>query len=89
MRTRASPSRQIQSETRPHPLDCCRRCCRDMILTATPAAQAQENAARKILKAMSDYVAAQKVISLTFDSDIEVMTVELQKIQFTSSGQRC
>ena len=32
-------------------------------LTAIPPAQAQENAARKILKAMSDYVAGQKVIS--------------------------
>jgi hypothetical protein len=57
-----------------------------MILTA-PSAQAQEDAARKILKAMSDYVASQKVISLTYDSDIEVLTAELQKIQFTSSGQ--
>ena len=56
-----------------------------MILT-TPAAHAQDGA-RKILKAMSDYVAAQKVISLTYDSDIEVLTVELQKLQFTSSGQ--
>jgi hypothetical protein len=58
-----------------------------MILTAMPAAQAQENGAQKILKAMSDYVANQKVISLTYDSDIEVLTVELQKLQFTSSGQ--
>ncbi len=57
-----------------------------VILTATPAAQAQENAARKILKAMSDYIGGQKVVSMTFDADIEVMTVELQKIQFTNSG---
>ena len=56
------------------------------IILTTPAAQAQDGA-RKILKAMSDYVAAQKVISLTYDSDIEVLTVELQKLQFTSSGQ--
>lgn len=56
-----------------------------MILTA-PAAQAQDGA-RKLLKAMSDYVAAQKVIALTFDSDIEVVTIELQKLQFASSGQ--
>ena len=58
-----------------------------VILTATPAAQAQENAARKILKTMSDYVASQKVISLTYDADIEVLTFELQKLQFASSGQ--
>ena len=50
-------------------------------------AQAADGDARKILKAMSDYLAAQKSISLTFDSDIEVLTSELQKIQFTSSGE--
>jgi hypothetical protein len=43
--------------------------------------------AAKILKAMSDYTAGQKSISATFDSDIEIITPELQKIQFTSSGQ--
>ncbi len=40
-----------------------------------------------LLKAMTDYTAAQKSISATFDSNIEVITPELQKIQFTSSGQ--
>jgi hypothetical protein len=52
-----------------------------------PAAQAQQDDALKILKAMSDYVAAQKSISLTYDTDIEVITPEIQKIQFASSGQ--
>ncbi len=50
-------------------------------------ARAQEDGAGKILKAMSDYVAGQKAISVTYDSDIEVITSSLQKIQFTSSGQ--
>ncbi len=36
---------------------------------------------------MSDYLASQKTISLSFDSDIEVITPEIQKIQFASSGQ--
>ena len=36
---------------------------------------------------MSNYVASQKTLSITFDSDIEVITNNLQKIQFTSSGQ--
>ncbi len=40
-----------------------------------------------ILKAMSEYVAGQKTIELTFDSDIEVITPELEKIQFTNSGE--
>jgi hypothetical protein len=43
--------------------------------------------AGKILKAMSDYVASQKLIAATYDSDIEVITPDLQKIQFASSGQ--
>src|SRR5262249_1440400 len=54
-----------------------------LCLTATTRAQDAE----KILKAMSDYVTSQKTLSLTFDSDIEVITSELQKIQFASSGQ--
>jgi hypothetical protein len=36
---------------------------------------------------MTDYVGSQKSISVTYDSDIEVITSSLQKIQFTSSGQ--
>jgi hypothetical protein len=40
-----------------------------------------------LLKAMTDYTAAQKSITATFDSDVEVITADLQKIQFTSSGQ--
>src|SRR5262245_51781016 len=41
----------------------------------------------KLVKAMSDYLAGQKSLSAKFDSDIEVVTPELQKIQFTSSGE--
>jgi hypothetical protein len=54
-------------------------------LSASATARADDPA--KILKAMSDYVGSQKSISATFDSDIEVITPDLQKIQFTSSGQ--
>ena len=43
--------------------------------------------ARAILKAMSDYVSGQKSIAATFNTDIEVITPDLQKIQFDSSGQ--
>jgi len=49
--------------------------------------QAQENDAKSILKAMSDYVSSQQTIELTFDSDIEVITPQLEKIQFTNSGE--
>jgi hypothetical protein len=56
------------------------------LLVHSPAG-ADDAGARKVLKSMSDYVASQKTLSLAFDSDIEVITPDLQKIQFTSSGQ--
>jgi hypothetical protein len=57
-----------------------------MILSASPIARAEDDAAQ-ILKVMSDYVSSQHSIELTFNSDIEVITPEIQKIQFTSSGK--
>jgi hypothetical protein len=41
----------------------------------------------ELLRAMTSYTAAQKSISANFDSSIEVITPELEKIQFTSSGK--
>ena len=53
-----------------------------------PSAHAQQgDDAMQILKAMTDYVSSQKIISATYDTDIEVLTDSLQKIQFASSGQ--
>ena len=43
--------------------------------------------ANAILKAMSDYVTSQKSITAAFNTDIEAVTPELQKIQFASSGE--
>ena len=48
--------------------------------------QAAEDDALQILKAMSDYLASQKTISATFDSSLEVITPQSEKIQFASSG---
>lgn len=56
-----------------------------ILMLAVPS-RAQEDNARRILKAMTSYLAGQTVISATFDSDIEVITPALQKIQFTNSG---
>jgi hypothetical protein len=57
-----------------------------ILATATSdGARADDSAA--LLKAMADYTAAQKSVTATFDSDVEVITPELQKIQFASSGQ--
>lgn len=60
-----------------------------LIGLAISGAQAEtaEEGAKRILKAMSDYVTSQKTISLKFDSDIEAITPQLEKIQFTNSGQ--
>lgn len=50
------------------------------------AASDTKEQALAILKSMTDYVSGQQGISLTFDSSIEVITPELEKIQFTNSG---
>jgi hypothetical protein len=57
------------------------------ILAAATSGGARADDSDALLKAMADHTAAQKSITVTFDSDIEVITPELQKIQFASSGQ--
>lgn len=54
---------------------------------AAQGALAQGRDAKAVLKSMSDYVSSQDTIELTFDSDIEVVTTENEKIQFTNSGE--
>ena len=56
-----------------------------LLLAAASAARADD--AANVLKSMTDYLSNQKTLSASFDSDIEVITPELQKIQFASSGQ--
>ena len=51
-----------------------------------PMALAREGDAKAILKSMTDYVGSQTTIELSFDSSIEVITPQLEKIQFTNSG---
>src|ERR1700751_1563158 len=58
-----------------------------IVLAAAACSDARADDSGALLKAMADYTAAQKSITASFDSDIEVLTPELQKIQFTSSGQ--
>ena len=57
------------------------------ILSVAAVNNVRADDSAELLKAMADYAAAQKSISASFDSDIEVITSELQKIQLTSSGQ--
>lgn len=56
-------------------------------LASFAGARADESGdANAILKAMSDYVTSQKSITAAFNTDIEAVTSDLQKIQFASSG---
>ena len=50
------------------------------------AAWAEEGDAKTILKAMADYVSRQDNLSLKYDTDIEVVTPAVEKIQFSASG---
>lgn len=54
---------------------------------ATPSgASADEADAKKLLKAMSDYLAAQKTFSLQYDTNLEIVTTDQQKLALASSG---
>jgi len=57
-----------------------------VLLAAGPVLAQSDHDAKTLLKRMSDYLAAQATIELRFDSAIEVITPELEKIQFTNSG---
>jgi hypothetical protein len=50
------------------------------------SAAAAEGEAQTILKAMADYVSRQENLSLKYDSDVEVVTPAVEKIQFSASG---
>ena len=49
-------------------------------------ARADESAAKALVKAMSDYMAAQTAISFSFDTDLEIITKDKQKLALASSG---
>lgn len=55
-------------------------------LGAPLGANADETDARRLVKAMSDYMAAQKAISFDYDANLEVVTTEKQKLALASSG---
>ncbi len=42
--------------------------------------------AQQILKAMSTYMASQKNLSASYDATLEVVTPEIEKLQFSASG---
>jgi hypothetical protein len=53
--------------------------------SVTPG-RADEANAKSLLKAMSDYLAAQKAISFDYDSSLEIVSTQQQKVALVSSG---
>jgi hypothetical protein len=51
-----------------------------------PATAAFADDAKQILKQMSDYLAGQKSMSFNYQSSIEAVTPDFEKLQFVSSG---
>lgn len=49
-------------------------------------ASTDEASAKKLLKAMSDYIAAQKTVSFGYDATYEVVTKDDQKLALLTSG---
>lgn len=50
------------------------------------SALAADDDAKQILKSMSDYLAGQKAVSVTFDASLEAVTTNKEKVQFNDSG---
>ena len=55
-------------------------------ITNMSAARADATDAKNLLKAMSDYLAAQKAISFDYDVNLELVSTQQQKIALASSG---
>jgi len=54
--------------------------------TSMAVARADEAQAKSLVKAMSDYLGAQKAISFDFDTNLEIVSPQQQKIGLASSG---
>lgn len=57
-----------------------------LLFGTSSVVRANEADAKRILKSMSDYMAAQKSISFGFDATLEVVTKDDQKLALASSG---
>ena len=55
-------------------------------MASMSVARADETQAKSLLKAMSDYLGAQKTISFEYDTNLELVTKQQQKIGLASSG---
>jgi hypothetical protein len=57
-----------------------------VVLETSVGVRADEADAKKLLKAMSDYLAEQKAFSFAYDATLEVVTKDEQKLALVSSG---
>src|SRR5215471_5120138 len=55
-------------------------------LTGVSAPREDETNAKNLVKKMSEYMAAQKAISFDYDTVLEIVTKESQKVGLASSG---
>jgi hypothetical protein len=55
-------------------------------MSGISSARADELQAKSLLKAMSDYLAAQKSLSFDYDSSLEIISTQNQKVALVSSG---
>lgn len=58
-----------------------------LLASTATGASAGETEAKALLKAMSDYLAAQKSMTLDYDNSFEVVTKGKQKLQIAASGK--
>lgn len=78
-----------QHQTRQHQTKRSHALSRGLLLCAAlapPLAAADEADAKRLLKAMSDYLAAQKAISFDFDSSLDLVSAQQQKMTLAASG---
>ncbi len=78
-----------QHQTRQHQTKRSHALSRGLLLCAALApslAAADEADAKRLLKAMSDYLAAQKAISFDFDSSLDLVSAQQQKMTLAASG---
>jgi hypothetical protein len=57
-----------------------------LVASMVAAARADEAQAKGLVKAMSDYLGAQKAISFEYDTNLEIVSPQQQKVGLASSG---
>jgi hypothetical protein len=58
-----------------------------LVAAAPPGAVAGDVEAKQLLKSMSDYVGGEKAISFSYDTNLEIVTKDHQKLLLASSGK--